>query len=417
MHESITLKSGYKWQISKNLDFDVWASWQEYEGDTTFTIFPAGMALPRAFDPQTGVPTDFTVFTEVVIGRPIQKDENFAIESVLHYSGIEDHNIRVSVGHLTKEFEAQEFKNFGPLAQDFTEDFKDGSLTDVSGTPFVYMPNVDRDVNYISLQDEWKMAKDWELTAGLRYDDYSDFGDTFNPRLALVWQARHNLTAKALYGKAFRAPSFDELYAINNPVILGNPSLDPEKINTYEIAFDYRPNFDWKLLLSVFSYRAENLIVYTPISAGGNRASNAAEQDGFGAEFEAHWKVNSELNLKFGYSYQDSDDAETSETIADAPGNMLDFAIDWDISEKVSLHADTRWINDRNRPANDPRERIDDYNWTNLNLIYHISENIDASLSVRNVFDEDAREPSDGQIVEDYPLEERGIWFKVTTTF
>ena len=73
-----------------------------------------------------------------------------------------------------------------------------------------------------------RMSFRWELTAGLRYDDYNDFGDTWNPRLALVWAARHDLTAKVLYGQAFRAPSFTEFRLQNNPVALGNDELDPE---------------------------------------------------------------------------------------------------------------------------------------------------------------------------------------------
>ena len=42
-----------------------------------------------------------------------------------------------------------------------------------------------------------RFLNDWELTAGVRYDHYSDFGDTVNPRLALVWSTTRNLTTKA----------------------------------------------------------------------------------------------------------------------------------------------------------------------------------------------------------------------------
>lgn len=417
IHEALTLKAGYKWSVNNNLSLDISGSFQDYEGDTTFVIFPAGMALPRAVDPVTGAPTAFTVFTDGVIGRPVQKDENMSFEIAGFYSGIEDHNIRLSLGHLNKEFSAEEFKNFGPLAVDFTEDFRDGSLTNVTGTAFIYAPDVDRNVTYISLQDEWGFGNDWEVTAGIRYDNYSDFGSTFNPRIALVWQAKHNLTAKALYGRAFRAPSFDELYAINNPVILGNASLDAETINTFEVAFDYRPNFDWKLLFNIFKYNAQNLIVYTPQVDGSNLANNAAEQDGIGAEFEAHWQATDNIKLKLGYSYQNAHDALTNDAIPDAPTSSLNISLDWDLGDHYHAHFDTRWINNRNRLSSDVRDNISNYNLTNLNLIYDINQNLYASISIRNLFDENAKEPSDGQIADDFPLQKRGYWFKLAYNF
>ena len=54
---------------------------------------------------------------------------------------------------------------------------------------------------------------DWELTVGARYDHYSDFAGSLAPRLALVWQTGDQLTTKLLYGQAFRAPYYQELYA------------------------------------------------------------------------------------------------------------------------------------------------------------------------------------------------------------
>ncbi|GAB6042124.1 hypothetical protein JCM17961_28000 [Endothiovibrio diazotrophicus] len=57
------------------------------------------------------------------------------------------------------------------------------------------------------LQDERAVAPDWQFTVGVRYDDYSDFGSTINPRLSLVWATDYDLSTKLLYGRAFRAPS------------------------------------------------------------------------------------------------------------------------------------------------------------------------------------------------------------------
>ena len=84
------------------------------------------------------------------------------------------------------------------------------------------------------------LPSDWYLTAGVRHDQYSDFGGTTNPRLALVWDTAYNLTSKLLYGQAFRPPSFSELYNINNPVGQGNPNLKPETNQSVELALPGR---------------------------------------------------------------------------------------------------------------------------------------------------------------------------------
>ncbi len=414
---SVTAKIGFKANINDKVTIDAFASYQSLEQDSVFTIFPAGMTLPRAFDSETGVPTEFTVFPDGVIGQPILIDDNYNIEVVTHYSGFKNHKLRTSFGYLRNEMEAQEFKNFGPLAQTFLEDFRDGTLTDVTGTDFVFSPNKNRDIYYASFQDEWGIAKDWELTAGVRYDKYSDFGSTINPRAALVWQARHDLTVKTLYGEAFRAPSIGELFAINNPVLLGNPNLDPEKINTFEVAFDYRPSFDWHVLFNVFSYKAKSLIIYTAQPDGSSQANNAAKQNGKGFEFEADWQVNGQLDLAIGIAMQDATNETTGHDISDAPQKMFDVALNWDVARDFKLHVKTHLIKDRVRLANDPRPSIDDYSWTNATANYLLNNQVSLSLSIRNLFNKAAYEPSDGQIPNDYPLQERGYWLSATYRF
>ena len=106
-------------------------------------------------------------------------------------------------------------------------------------TPYASLPEKARENRYMFLQDAWAFAPNWELTTGIRYDHYSDFGSTTNPRIALVWQITPDFFTKLLYGRAFRAPSFRELYLNNITVLRGNPNLEPETIDTLELAFDY----------------------------------------------------------------------------------------------------------------------------------------------------------------------------------
>ena len=83
------------------------------------------------------------------------------------------------------------------------------------------------------------------------------------PKLALVWSTRHDLTTKALYGRAFRAPSFGEQQAQNNPITLGNPNLEPETLSAYELVFDYRPSGTLSGRLNLFRYNIDDLIEVT----------------------------------------------------------------------------------------------------------------------------------------------------------
>lgn len=410
--KALTLTSGYKWDINSDLNLDFTVNYQTYDNNTYFVIYPEGMALPREFDEQ-GAPTAFTVFTDGIIGQPIAHEKHYGANLVANYSALAQHNIRMSVGYRYSEAKNEEFKNFGLGVLDGSEDFVDGTLTDVTGTPYIYILNQDRELYFLTLQDEWQLADDWELTAGIRYDNYSDFGSTINPRLALVWQTQHNLTTKLLYGEAFRAPSFQELYAINNPIVLGNKNLEPEKIKTTELAVDYRLNFDWQLTANLFYYQAKDLINWIAQGDGTNVAQNSDNQNGYGAELEAHWKPSESLKIKAGYAWQNSENQTTKQDIADAPGQTFNVSINWDINEELKLYIDTHWIMSRERLSSDIRDNIDDYNRTNISANYKVSNNLSMKFTVRNAFDSNALEPSNGQIAGDYPLETRGYWLSV----
>ncbi len=98
------------------------------------------------------------------------------------------------------------------------------------------------------------------LTAGVRHDQYDDFGGTTNPRFGLVWNFLKNGDLKLLYGQAFRAPNFLELYNQNNPAAEGNPNLDPERIKTYEISLGYRLGGSYAMNANYFYNDINDLI-------------------------------------------------------------------------------------------------------------------------------------------------------------
>ena len=345
-----------------------------------------------------------------VIGNPdvYERHSRFSISGF--YRGLDQHKLRVGAGYNVHDmYKIKESKNFTPAGAPL------GSIVDVSGDPAnVFIRPQERNVFYVSVQDEWSVAPDWDLTGGIRYDDYSDFGTTINPRLALVWQSKYNLTSKLLYGRAFRAPSFAELYNINNPVALGNPDLDPETIDTVEIAFDYHPAKNLRTNINLYNYKIRDIIrtVADPAPATTITAQNTGDQTGYGLEWEAVWKINNAWDLKGNFAYQIATDVSSNTDVANVPGYQAYIQADWKVRPGWNFNAQTHLIAERKRAAGDARPEVADNTETNLTLRHEPSRvPWKFTLSIHNLFDEDVREPTlaPGLIPNDLPLAGRSI--------
>ena len=79
------------------------------------------------------------------------------------------------------------------------------------------------------------------LTAGLRYDRHNVYGGQLSRRIGLVGQPFEKLHAKLLHGTAFQAPSPFLLYAVPASAgdVLGNRSLRPQFVNTFELQLEW----------------------------------------------------------------------------------------------------------------------------------------------------------------------------------
>ena len=295
---------------------------------------------------------------------------------------------------------------------------------DVTDTPYVFMPEIDRTNHYVFIQDVWNIANDWELTAGVRYDDYSDFGSTTNPRLALVWSTSLNFSTKLLYGKAFRAPAFVETNAINNPVQLGNPTLKPEEIETIELAFDYHPGRGFGMVLNFYRYEWNDIIQQIPdVGASTSTFQNFGKQTAYGAEFEINWLLSEEISLASNFSWSDATNEKTNQDVAYVPNQQIYVQLNWKISDTLKLNFKNNLVLNRKRDVEDPRNSIDDYWLSDVNLRWMPTDSpIELALIGKNIFNEDVREPTinNGAVVslpEDLPMPGRMIYGELRYQF
>lgn len=113
----------------------------------------------------------------------------------------------------------------------------------------------------VFVQDEWRLAANWLANFGVRVDRQDTAPTMASPRGALIWRPRENLAFKWLVGRAFRAPNdYERHYGDGGASQKGNPDLQPERILSRELGFDYTPTEALRLGLGHYRYRLRDLI-------------------------------------------------------------------------------------------------------------------------------------------------------------
>jgi outer membrane receptor for ferrienterochelin and colicins len=388
-----------------------------YDQRTQFNLLPPGSVVPIGEDGNINFtnPVGLVNFTDGVIGNPGGVFQEKYLELVSLFDASESHQLRFAIGTRHMSIDTYESKNYGPgvLDQNPLPAQVTGDLVNVTGTDYIFFDYLNRRVQYFSLQDEWRLLDNFQVTTGVRYDDYSDFGHTVNPRLALVWSMSDTLVSKLLYGSAFRAPSFTELYLKNNPIALGNDKLKPEDIDTTEFSLNWQPTPRVQTIFTAFHYEAKDLVHFASDDQNNIVAQNLINQSAEGVELELNWHITEALRLNTSYSTHNAVNERDNSAVADRPRRLGKINLSYH-PENWLLNTQAFYVGDRRRPQGDlVRQPIKDYWLINANIIRkNLLPQTDVYLTLRNIMDKNIREPSEMQ--EDYPMESRSIWLGLT---
>ncbi|MCK5745436.1 MAG: TonB-dependent receptor, partial [Oricola sp.] len=127
----------------------------------------------------------------------------------------------------------------------------------------------------------------FEISAAARFDDYSDFGSTANPKVGALWEPFDGLILRGSWGTSFNPPTLGvrsagvaqlALVRVSDPsasdglapvgILLGvNPDVAPEEGETLTAGFDVRKEFGRHELTFTSTYYAityDNLISRVP---------------------------------------------------------------------------------------------------------------------------------------------------------
>jgi outer membrane cobalamin receptor len=133
----------------------------------------------------------------------------------------------------------------------------------------------------------------------LRFDSNSDYGTFFSPGLGIVSAITHNVWAKISLERAFRAPTFNDLYWPRG----GNPELKPEQAWAYELRLEASPVHQLFTALSFYMRQVQDRIVWLPTESSLWQPQNANFLDISGIDLEMRSQVSDVLGLSFEGTY------------------------------------------------------------------------------------------------------------------
>ena len=344
------------------------------------------------------------------IQNAAERRMNFEVSGL--YSGFRQHTIRLGAGYVWQDpYKIRHAVNFGTI-EGSTVLPAGGPLVDISGTSFAFSPEISRKNSYAFLQDVWSFATDWELTAGLRYDDYSDFGNALTPRLALVWQTTNRLTSKLMYGEAFRAPAYLELYS-RTAASLPNTNLKPEESRTWDMSFSYLASNDMRLGLSLYHFAIDDII-----TANGGQFINGGNHVIRGAELEAQWQAAKSLMVSGNYSRRRQSYDDPLVVSYGIPDEEAYLRADWSFHPQWTWNLQANWTGARELRSTDTRRALGSHTLADTTLRYTHDRHWEFAASLRNLFDKDAAEYTGSSAFREYlPLPGRNFFAEVRYKF
>lgn len=260
----------------------------------------------------------------------------------------------------------------------------------------------------------WEIAKSLSLSLGARWDRYDTFGDTVNPRAALVWKPREGTTLKLLYGEAFRAPNSYQL-DFNASNQRANPDLQPETIRTYEAVAEQYLGQHWRGSLSVFRNEIFGLIDTADIGNDLVIFANTGDARVDGAEAEIEGKWDSGLLLRASYTRQDAVSATTGEQLVNSPADLFKAHVSVPLfRDKIFGSIELLYASERITLS---RQSTGDMWLVNATLFSReLAPGLEFSASVYNLLDQKYRTVGGSEHTQDQ-IQQDGRTFRVKFTY
>ena len=246
--------------------------------------------------------------------------------------------------------------------------------------------------NYAGFAEIEQRISNLTLQGVAREDRYKSFGKHFTYKLGANYLIEPtNTILKANYSTGFRAPSIYELYSAPIPTwyLGGNQNLNPEKVRTWD--FGFVQNFmEGKLSFNALYFKniIKDRIEYctNPSTWQSTYKNTSGKTISKGFEIGAKTRPADFITVGANYTYTKSKDPKSGEQTARIPLRVYTgYVTVKALNNKFISTLNGRYIGKRFDDSNHLHQ-TGKYAVFDFTSVYNLNKNLEASVSVKNIF-------------------------------
>lgn len=335
----------------------------------------------------------------------------------LHWSAVAHHNFYTALSYVDAKVTSSYVRRF-ELGQPSSYGAPDERYV---------LDGSKRALSSLTLQDQWQILPDLELTLGARYDHYDDWGSNISPRFAAVWRLSDRHILKAQYADAFRPPTMMERYPGINayPANAVFTPLKEEHLSTSELAYIFHAA-GLKLRTTLFHTQVRDLIEFYVQPGQPPVWRNRGDISSNGAEVELQHDINRDWNWFANLSYVDAEDhLDSDEKLLGTVDWLANLGINWHSSNRLTHSLALHYVGEQEGwelqtivqpPARFSSYTLADYTLT-LNDFLAVRD-LKLSGGIKNLTDQGYdTAPTPAQYPLGLPHGERTGWMQVNYAF
>jgi iron complex outermembrane recepter protein len=384
--EDFSANAGFRGGFGRGWTWDLGAGWAENTFEFLITnSLNASMVSAVGTSPTSARAGDLRL-TQTTIDADLFKDMPWG--SIAFGAAFRDDGYELNPGELLS------YADFNPDVADPAAPPGAAGIQVFPGFRPENQVDESRDSWAVYVDLEYDAFHRWLLNGALRYEDYSDFGSTFNAKAAASFQVTDPLRLRGSVSTGFRAPSLQQQFfnststqfvTINGESVpqergtfrndsavaqaIGIPRLTEETATNYSVGFVLLPTDAWTITADYYRIEIDDRIVISGsigtgldpdldaalASANANSAQfflNAADTTTQGVDLvitHGRMLLGGDLNLSLAANYTDTeiDSIRPPEALANVPGiaelvfPSLDQSIleEWQPQDRVNLTA------------------------------------------------------------------------------